>query len=101
MCNAEQGKNIIGALICTLHKTKDIPVLVSRIYACIENITVIKEHRRKGIGEALINYAQQWAKTNKAVSIELTVWEFNKGARDFYQKLGYQTSRRRMVKDLI
>jgi len=100
ICIAEENDIVFGALICTLQHSPDIPVLMPRIYACIENITVQKTHRGQGIGSALIYFAQAWAMKKKAASMELTVWEFNNGAAEFYRHLGFSTYRCRMKKDL-
>jgi len=97
---AEWKSEIVGAIICTLDVTSDIPVRVPRKYACIENITVSKICRKQGIGKSLIEAAQAWAEYRGATMMELTVWEFNQGAKNFYKKQGYQPTRSKMVKDL-
>jgi ribosomal protein S18 acetylase RimI-like enzyme len=97
---AEMDAKIVGAIVCVLEVTSDIPVRVPRKYACIENITVSTKFRKQGIGNSLIEAAQAWAKHMGATMMELTVWEFNWGAKQFYKKQGYQATRSRMVKDL-
>lgn len=91
---------IVGAIICRLQQSTEIPILVERDFVCIENITVIPSHRGQGFGEDLMNQAQEWARVHHATALELTVWEFNQGGKMFYEHLGYHTIRRRMVKEM-
>lgn len=97
---AEDNHQIIGGLICNLETTHNIPIFVPRKYACIENITVSSSYRHQGVGKRLIQAAQKWASKRGANMIELTVWEFNQDAANFYQELGFKTYRRRMVKNI-
>jgi ribosomal protein S18 acetylase RimI-like enzyme len=97
---AENNEEILGAIHCRIQSSTENPILVPRKYALIENIAVASDHRRRGIGEALMKRAEQWAKSLGAVSIELTVWEFNQTAKDFYYQLDYRPIRQRMSKEL-
>jgi len=97
---AEVESEIFGAINCTLEVTSDIPIRVPRKYACIENIAVSTKNRKSGIGKALLEAAQTWAEHRGATMLELTVYEFNQGAKQFYTKQGFQTTSSRMVKDL-
>ena len=44
--------------------------------------------------------AHQWAVDKKLNQIRLNVWEFNEGAMQFYEKLGYISKTRQMWKSL-
>lgn len=78
----------------------DIPVLVSRCFAVIENLVVDEEYRRLGIGTALLQHAQRWASKMGAERIELNVYGFNRGAKKFYEQFGFTTESRRMSKEI-
>lgn len=54
-------------------------------------IYVAPEHRRKGIGKALMEYAQSWAKAQGYGAIGLQVFESNLPAMQLYAGLGYQS----------
>ncbi|WP_349408667.1 GNAT family N-acetyltransferase [Pseudalkalibacillus sp. SCS-8] len=61
-------------------------------YVRIVAFVVDAKHRRKGIGRKLLEQAEEWAKEQGAISIEL-----NSGNRDerreahqFYRKMGYE-----------
>jgi ribosomal protein S18 acetylase RimI-like enzyme len=97
---AEEEGQIVGAVHVLVRQAPDIPIMVPRRYAVVENIAVSSAHRRRGIGRALMERAQRWAADRALTQIELSVWEFNDGARAFYQELGYETAVRRMWKEL-
>jgi ribosomal protein S18 acetylase RimI-like enzyme len=91
---------LVGLVCVIIRDSPAVPIFVPRCYAMIENIVVRKGFRRAGIGRALMEKAQEWAAAAGAGSIELNVWEFNKGAIGFYQQLGYGTASRKMSKRL-
>lgn len=91
---------VIGGVICSLETAPEIPILVPRTTACIENITVSHSYRKKGVGRMLVEAIQDWAYQWGATAIELKVWEFNQDAAMFYYELGFIPYRRRMVKML-
>jgi ribosomal protein S18 acetylase RimI-like enzyme len=95
---AEHEGRIVGIVKIALRETRDIPVLVPRRYAEIGTLAVAREYRRRGIGRALMEVSERWARERGADQIELGVWEFNEHARAFYNALGYRTARRRMWK---
>ncbi|MCP4536222.1 MAG: GNAT family N-acetyltransferase [Chloroflexi bacterium] len=97
---AESEGQIVGFLQAYVQEAPDISLFVPRRYAVIDNVAVEKKYRRSGVGQALIEKAERWARDNEASQIELNVWEFNTGAAAFYDKLGYETARRTMWKSL-
>ena len=97
---AESDGQIIGLVQAYVQEAPDIPLFVPRRYAVIDSVAVKQDFRRSGVGQALIEKAERWAKDKKASQIELNVWEFNAGAAAFYDKLGYETARRTMWKPL-
>ena len=61
---------------------------------------VAPEHRRKGIGTALMRHAEDWARARGDRHISLQVFCTNQPAVNLYQHLGYQTQSLWMVKSL-
>lgn len=51
---------------------------------------VAPEHRKRGIGSALVAHAEQWAQGRGDRKISLQVFTNNQPALNLYQKLGYQ-----------
>ncbi|MBQ8026558.1 MAG: ribosomal protein S18-alanine N-acetyltransferase [Clostridia bacterium] len=58
--------------------------------ADITNVAVLPEYRRCGIGEKLLNFAENGAKGRGCESITLEVRASNTAAISLYQKAGYQ-----------
>ena len=61
---------------------------------------VMPEHRRRGIGSALMYQAETWARAQGDRQIGLQVFQFSQSTLAFYQSLGYQTQALWMVKPL-
>jgi ribosomal protein S18 acetylase RimI-like enzyme len=69
-------------------------------HAYIFLLYVSPDHRHQGIGSALMNQAEFWAKQRGDRQIGLQVFSHNQPALNLYQKLGYQTQSIWMVKPL-
>lgn len=61
---------------------------------------VVPEHRRRGVGKALMEYAQTWARARGDKQIGLQVFSSNTPALNLYNKLGFQTQSLWMIKPL-
>ncbi|MDB9457611.1 GNAT family N-acetyltransferase [Dolichospermum circinale CS-1225] len=61
---------------------------------------VMPEYRHRGIGKALMNYIENWAKQRGYGKIGLQVFQTNIPALDLYHQLGYQEQSLWMVKSL-
>jgi len=97
---AEMDEKLIGFVHVLVRDTPVFPVIIPQHYAVIDGIAVKSEFQNHGIGKMLMEKAQEWATTNSAVFIELNVYEFNKNAISFYERLGYQISSQRMRKKI-
>lgn len=97
---AERDSQIIGLVCIPIRKAPDIPIMVSRRYAVIDDLIVRKVFRRFGVGRALVERAHRWALDKQVNQGELNVWEFNQTAIAFHEKLGYRTASRRMWRSL-
>ena len=58
----------------------------------IKRIYVLKEFQGKGIAQALMDFALDYAKENKYEVVWLGVWEYNYRAQKFYSKYGFENS---------
>ncbi len=72
--------------------------LVPRAYAYLQSLSVTEECRSKGVGMRLLNAAETWANEQGAAELRLDIWDFTAGPAEFYQKAGYRTYRRSLVK---
>ncbi len=57
-------------------------------------------HRRQGIGSALMDHAESWARARGNRQIGLQVFQHNQPALQLYAKLGYQPQSLSMVKPI-
>lgn len=69
-------------------------------YSQIFLLYVAPEHRRLGLGKALIQQAETWAKARGDRQIGLQVFVNNQKAVNLYQDLGYETQSLLMIKYL-
>jgi 2,3-bisphosphoglycerate-dependent phosphoglycerate mutase len=97
---ADVNREIVGVLYASIHETSNSPLAVPRRHLKIIFLSVKPDFRRLGIGLALMNEAHSWAHELGLKTVELIVWEFNEGARRFYESLGYSTANRKMWIDL-
>jgi ribosomal protein S18 acetylase RimI-like enzyme len=95
---AEVEGRPVGLICVVLRESPAVPILVPRRYAVVDTVVVDERFRRAGIGRALMEHPAGWAAAQGAESIELNVWEFNREAIAFYERLGYRTASRRMSK---
>lgn len=56
----------------------------------VERIYVLPQHKRKGYGKLLLEFAYLRAKELNRTGIWLGVWEHNYNALAFYKKMGFQ-----------
>ena len=97
---AEDCEQIIGGILAWVRQTPDRSVLVPRTYVSIENLVVANAFRHHGIGKALMEQIHLWSEEHGIQQIQLTVWDFNKCAQEFYKNLGYEMLNHRMRKEL-
>jgi GNAT superfamily N-acetyltransferase len=56
----------------------------------LEDIFVLEEHRRHGVGKKMFDFLKETAKREGCGRIEFTVLKWNKSAQEFYAKNGAQ-----------
>jgi ribosomal protein S18 acetylase RimI-like enzyme len=93
---ADIDGEIVGFAVIQYIVKPESPFGKERRYVHIEEFGVDKNHRRKGIATAIINFVKEDAKKHGVIRIELDVWEFNDGAMAFYESVGFNTVRRFM-----
>jgi ribosomal-protein-alanine N-acetyltransferase len=96
---AERGRRLLGFIDASVHAPAD-PTEVDRPWLGINNLFVATDARRAGIGDALMDGAELWARAKGFVDARLDVYEFNQGARALYRRRGYETLSRRLHKSL-
>jgi diamine N-acetyltransferase len=90
----------IGYALFYIREYKENPFRKAYKGINIDQLSVNPEYKRKGIGKAIMNEIEAFAKKNNAVQIELTHWEQNDEAKMFYEKSGFKTNMRFIVKGI-
>jgi ribosomal protein S18 acetylase RimI-like enzyme len=93
---AEANRQMVGLAMIEMKQSPNFRALVTRRYAHLHEIAVLSFHRRHGIGRRLFEQCAAWAQTHEASSMELTVWNFNESAIEFYRSLGMQSINTKM-----
>ena len=86
MIVAKEDNNIVGTCVAEIKHLGDDEVTKRRDILFIEYIIVKDEYKRLGIGTAMLNHMKEFVKENNISSLELTVWGYNTGAIEFYNK---------------
>ena len=87
---------VVGYVFCILSEVKDSTMLLDMKNVHLEDVCIDEHCRGMGIGGILMEFVCEWAKENGFNHMDLDVWEFNDGARRFYEKYGFGTQKRRM-----
>lgn len=94
------SKELVAYSIVQIMIPRNIQILIPSKFAYIDDFCVKSTYQKKGIGRLLFDHIVDYAKTEGALSIQLTVWEFNENAIKFYESLGMSTRNRRMELNL-
>ncbi len=93
---AELDGCVVGYTFCIIRITKDSTMLLDSRAIHLDDVCVDASCRGSGIGSALMEFVLAWAKGNGFDRVDLNVWEFNDGARRFYERFGFTTQKRCM-----
>jgi ribosomal protein S18 acetylase RimI-like enzyme len=74
--------------------------VVAHRYGHVQSLFVSAPLRHRGFGKQLMAAAETWAREKGATSVHLDTWEFDAGPLGFYEKNGYRTFRRALIKEL-
>ena len=69
-------------------------------YAYVTDLLVLRDHRRRGIGRALLDHAEQHAREAGASTIRIGVLANNQVARRLYREMGYADYHVQLAKQL-
>ena len=73
---------------------------VTKGVAQIDALYVLDNYRNKGIGKKLIDKFYEWCEEDNIKIIEISVFKNNTNAYNLYEKLGYEVTEYKMVKEL-
>ena len=86
---AERQSAIVGFSFVEIYERDGTFLSLPRRFAYIELIATDPDHRRSGIGSALLTDARDISKSLGINRIELDVIASNEGARQFYSREGF------------
>ena len=75
-----ESKEVVAFSLIQIVGPRNIPILTPVKTALIDTFCVKEKYRKRGIGK--------FAKKEGVNTLQLVVWEFNKGAIKFYEALG-------------
>ncbi len=87
---------VLGYIFGEVNEVRGSPMLFDMKTLHLEDVCIDESCRGKGVGAVLLEYVAEWAKANGFNRLDLDVWEFNEGARRFYERYGFSTQKRRM-----
>lgn len=90
---AECQDAVVGYAIVQYVDRPANPYIRDRHYLHVEEFCVDENHHRMGIGAKLMEALKQLARKKGYPRIELDVWGFNEGARQFYEAVGMSAYR--------
>ena len=56
--------------------------------AFLDSFAIKEKYKSAGIGNKFFNHIVNFVRKEKAVAFQMTIWEFNKYAVEFYERLG-------------
>lgn len=85
---AEENGEVAGFLVA--HKTASMERMAKLAETHIVTLDVIEQARRRGVGAALMDAAEDWARVQGCRAVSLETAEDNHAAQAFYRKRGYE-----------
>lgn len=78
----------------------DADYFTGHLRAYVDILVVAAEAEGRGVGRALMEHAEAWARQHDCREVVLDVFAGNASARAFYERCGYQPDHIRMAKAL-
>ncbi|MDE2428327.1 MAG: GNAT family N-acetyltransferase [Burkholderiales bacterium] len=94
------GEQIVGFISVSWIEHLTNPYLQRKKICRVGTIVVAENCFQRGIGKALMEAASDWGHAQRATEIRLEVFDFNRNAIGFYQKLGFDVQTHFMGKPL-
>lgn len=95
---AVESEQCVGLAEIYLRQDDPQPMRVAKRYGYLQSVMVSGDARGQQIGTQLLKAVEMWAKQRGATEMQLETWEFLDGPLPFYEKNGYKTLRRKLVR---
>jgi GNAT superfamily N-acetyltransferase len=96
---AEVGRQPVGLAEVYIREDEPNPHRVCRRHGHLQSLITTERFRHLGVGNKLLEAAEEWAREKGAAEMRLDIWEFAEGPLEFYEKNGYRTLRRSLVRE--
>lgn len=83
------------AVVHHIYKAEN-PFMYERDFIDVDEFCVDERFRRQGVATAIISFMKDYTREKGVKRLELNMWEFNQGALEFYESVGFKTYRRYM-----
>ena len=83
------------AIVHHIYKAEN-PFMHERDFIDVDEFCVDESFRRQGVATEMIHFIKEYTKEKGFKRLELNMWEFNQGALEFYEAVGFKTFRRYM-----
>ena len=93
--NTESGE-LLAYCIFEIMVVDDNQIQVPSEFAYVSDFCVKSGYRKNGIGRILFEHMKDYVKSEGISSLQLTAWEFNQSAIQFYESMGMTTRNRTM-----
>ena len=85
---AESHGRVVGFISGELREGS--PTFRQKTWASVDDVFVEQDYRNLGIGKALLEGVEAWAKERRANGVSLQVAAANERGRKFYEELGFR-----------
>lgn len=97
---AEVNGQVVGLAEVYLREDERHDLRTAYRYGYLQCLVVDQRLRCRGIGQQLVAATEEWSRTQGATELRLETWEFDQGPLGFYERQGYRTLRRTLVRAL-
>lgn len=97
---AEVRNQVVGLAEVYLREDEQHEETESCRYGYLQSMVVLESMRGLGLGQQLLQAAESWSREQGAAELRLDIWEFEQNPLRFYERQGYQTLRRTLVRSL-
>ena len=94
---AQLGKKIVGMCSCQV----TISTAEGNYSGWVEDVIIDQQHRQQGVGKAMMEYLNQWARQHGISRLQLLADSENQPALNFYQKQDWQISQMQALRKYL
>ena len=97
---AEMDGALVGLAEVYSREDEPNPARIAYKHGHLQSLMVLEAFRHHGTGSALVQAAEDWARSKGATEMQLDCWAFAAGPLPFYEKSGYRVIRHSLARTL-